>query len=170
MSNMTKKWRHFGVCLLYCSAVSQTQWLLWTLTGSETQHSESACGTCVHECVWIVQELCESRGGHPRLSVLMSLLVSVDVKNYWTMFRHWSQLVPQLTSEDIKHQLIIWVCVYIYMCTYACVCACVLDSTTNSDSVCSDNRSSILKSTPTKYWKTYTKSLYLCRSSLMQGS
>ena len=30
----------------------------------------------------IVQELCESRGGHPELSVLTSLLVSVDVKNY----------------------------------------------------------------------------------------
>ena len=32
--------------------------------------------------VLIVQELCESRGGRPGLSVLTSLLVSVDVKNY----------------------------------------------------------------------------------------
>ena len=33
--------------------------------------------------IWlIVQELCESRGGRPELSVLTSLLVSVDVKNY----------------------------------------------------------------------------------------
>ena len=31
--------------------------------------------------VVIVQELCESRGGRPELSVLTSLLVSVDVKN-----------------------------------------------------------------------------------------
>ena len=31
---------------------------------------------------FIVQELCESRGGHPGLSVLTSLLVSVDVKIY----------------------------------------------------------------------------------------
>ena len=31
---------------------------------------------------FIVQELCESRGGRPGLSVLISLLVSVDVKNY----------------------------------------------------------------------------------------
>ena len=31
---------------------------------------------------FIVQELCESRGGLPGLSVLTSLLVSVDVKNY----------------------------------------------------------------------------------------
>ena len=30
----------------------------------------------------IVQELCESRGGRPGLSVLTSLLVSLDVKNY----------------------------------------------------------------------------------------
>ena len=30
----------------------------------------------------IVQELCESRGGRPGLSVLTSLLASVDVKNY----------------------------------------------------------------------------------------
>ena len=30
----------------------------------------------------IVQELCESRGGRPGLSVLTSLMVSVDVKQY----------------------------------------------------------------------------------------
>ena len=53
---------------------------------------------------FIVQELCESRGGCPGLSDLTSLLVSVDVKNYWTVLRHWSQLVPNMsmTSEDIK--------------------------------------------------------------------
>ena len=33
-------------------------------------------------CRHIVQELCESRGGRPGLSVLTSLLVSVDVKLY----------------------------------------------------------------------------------------
>ena len=32
--------------------------------------------------IFIVQELCESRGGCPGLSVLTSLLVSMDVKNY----------------------------------------------------------------------------------------
>ena len=40
---------------------------------------------CVCVCVYIyiiVQELCESRGGRPGLSVLTSLLVSVDVKIY----------------------------------------------------------------------------------------
>ena len=35
--------------------------------------------SCVKD---IVQELCESRGGRPELSVLTSLLVSVDVKIY----------------------------------------------------------------------------------------
>ena len=34
------------------------------------------------QSTFIVQELCESRGGRPGLSVLTSLLVSVDVKNY----------------------------------------------------------------------------------------
>ena len=32
--------------------------------------------------MYIVQELCESRGGRPGLCVLTSLLVSVDVKLY----------------------------------------------------------------------------------------
>ena len=37
----------------------------------------------------IVQELCESRGGRPGLPVLMSLTVSVDVKQHGTMHTHW---------------------------------------------------------------------------------
>ena len=51
----------------------------------------------------IVQELCESRGGRPGLSVLTSLLVSVDVKNYWTVLRHWSQLVPNMSTDIWGH-------------------------------------------------------------------
>ena len=46
-----------------------------------------------------VQELCESRGGRPGLSVLTSLLVSVDVKQHRTVLQHWSQFVPN-TSTD----------------------------------------------------------------------
>ena len=53
----------------------------------------------------IVQELCESRGGRPGLSVLTSLLVSVDVKLYRT--GHSFSLRCQLTSEDINHHFII---------------------------------------------------------------
>ena len=47
----------------------------------------------------IVQELCESRGGRPGLSVLTSLLVSVDVKIYCTVLRHWSKLVPNMSTD-----------------------------------------------------------------------
>ena len=56
-----------------------------------------------HAQVFIVQELCESRGGRPGLSVLTSLLVSVDVKNYWTVLRHWSQLVPNMLNDIWGH-------------------------------------------------------------------
>ena len=59
-----------------------------------------------HSCLIysvIVQELCESRGGRPGLSVLTSLLVSVDVKNYWTVLRHWSQLVPNVSTDMWGH-------------------------------------------------------------------
>ena len=58
---------------------------------------------------FIVQELCESRGGRPGLSVLTSLLVSVDVRIIEPCFGigHNLSLICQLTTEDIKHQLII---------------------------------------------------------------
>ena len=52
---------------------------------------------------FIVQELCEGRGGRPGLSVLTSLLVSVDVKIYWTMLRHWSQLFPNMSTDTWGH-------------------------------------------------------------------
>ena len=51
-----------------------------------------------------VQELCESRGGRPALSVLMSLTVSVDVKQHWTMLRHWSQFVPNMSTDIRGHE------------------------------------------------------------------
>ena len=51
----------------------------------------------------IVQELCESRGGRPGLSVLTSLLVSVDVNIYRTVLRHWSQLVPNMSNDICGH-------------------------------------------------------------------
>ena len=52
----------------------------------------------------IVQELCESRGGCPGLFVLTNLMVFVDVKQYWTMLTHCSQLVPN-ASTDIRGHL-----------------------------------------------------------------
>ena len=58
----------------------------------------------------IVQELCESGGGRPGLSVLTSLLVSVDVTDYIAPcfgIGHNLSLICLMTSEDIKHQFII---------------------------------------------------------------
>ena len=52
---------------------------------------------------YIVQELCENRGSRPGLSVLTSLLASVDVKLYWTVLRHWSQLVPNMSADIWGH-------------------------------------------------------------------
>ena len=45
-------------------------------------HCRGQKGPCFQFVLIIVQELCESRGGHPGLSVLTSLLVSVDIKLY----------------------------------------------------------------------------------------
>ena len=50
-----------------------------------------------------VQELCESWGGRPGLSVLMSLTVSVDVKQHWTVLQHWSQFVPNMSTDIQGH-------------------------------------------------------------------
>ena len=44
------------------------------------------------------QEVCESRGGRPGLSVLMSLTVSVDVK------QHWSQFAPNMSTYIRGHE------------------------------------------------------------------
>ena len=52
---------------------------------------------------FIVQELCESRGGRPGLSVLTSLMISMDVKQCWTMLMHWSQFVPDMLTDIRGH-------------------------------------------------------------------
>ena len=54
-----------------------------------------------------VPELCESRGGRPGLSVLMSLTVSVDVKQHWTMLRHWSQFVSNMSTDIPGHETLL---------------------------------------------------------------
>ena len=48
---------------------------------------------CCHHSSGAVWE----SSGRPGLSVLTSLLASVDVKIYWTVLRHWSQLVPNMS-------------------------------------------------------------------------
>ena len=50
-----------------------------------------------------VQELCKSRGGHPGLPVLMSLMVCVDVKQHWILLTHWSQFVPNMSTDIREH-------------------------------------------------------------------
>ena len=62
-----------------------------------------------HSTHIIVQELCDSRGGRPGLSVLTNLLVSVDVKHVEPCFGIdlSLSLICQPTSEDIKHRFII---------------------------------------------------------------
>ena len=54
-----------------------------------------------------VQELCESWGGRPGLSVLMSLTLSVDVKQHWTVLRHWSQFVPNMSTDIRGHEALL---------------------------------------------------------------
>ena len=51
-----------------------------------------------------VQELCESRGGRHGLSVIMSLTVSVDVKQHSTVLRHRSQFVPDMSTDIREHK------------------------------------------------------------------
>ena len=60
--------------------------------------------TCRWQQLRELRELCESRGGRPGLSVLMSLTVSVDVKQHWTMLRHWSQFVPNMSTDIRGHE------------------------------------------------------------------
>ena len=70
------------------------EWMNSTLSGQR--------GTCLTSLA-VVQELCESRGVRPGLSVLTSLLVFVDVKLYWTMLTHWFQLVPDMSTDIPGH-------------------------------------------------------------------
>ena len=52
----------------------------WNKSSLDIKHDMREAGMGVVHT--IVQELCESRGGRPGLSVLTSLMVSVDVKRY----------------------------------------------------------------------------------------
>ena len=64
---------------------------------------------CIYIWWWmdIVQELCESRGGHPGLSVLTRFPWTQRFIEPCFGIGHNLSLICQLTSEDIKHQLII---------------------------------------------------------------
>ena len=59
------------------------EWCEYYPDGRNIALMHARINTCVSPTsLIIVQELCESRGGRPGLSVLTSLLVSVDVKIY----------------------------------------------------------------------------------------
>ena len=79
-------------------AANQRPVLSQQLVGSLVKPKKSS------SCPSRVQELCEGRGGRPGLSVLMSLTVSVDVKQHWTMLRHWSQFVPNMSTDIRGHE------------------------------------------------------------------
>ena len=76
----------------FCFTVEETVWTimkdahLFFHTATKRCDTGVFPGTVNHEdaatTLFIVQELCESRGGRPGLSVLTSFLVSVDVKIY----------------------------------------------------------------------------------------
>ena len=70
------------VCVCVCVCVSTFQPGILTGWGSEGVKTGSDKSRFYASFNCIVQELCESGGGRPGLSVLTSLLVSVDVKNY----------------------------------------------------------------------------------------
>ena len=95
----------FQQCLVGGFAVQKTPAII--TRAQDTTHSTSTSWRwkrCPPLSASIVQELCESPGGHPGLSILPSFLVSVDVKLYWTMLQHWSQLVPNMSTDIQGHQ------------------------------------------------------------------
>ena len=69
------------------------------------RHPRTWSCTSSSSCTRIrVQELCESQNGRPGLPVLMSLMVSVDVKQHWTVLRHCSQFVPDMLTNIQGHE------------------------------------------------------------------
>ena len=57
---------------------AESAWRLCNDSPDSANKTEKCCSFIYH----IVQELCDSQGGRPRMSVLTSFLASVDVKIY----------------------------------------------------------------------------------------
>ena len=74
------------------------RFLLFTKCGTSEICTQQVTELELHPFQIWVQQLCESQGGCPGLSVLMSLMVSMDVKQYWTVLWHWSQFVPNMST------------------------------------------------------------------------
>ena len=69
----------FCCCRCCCCCCSSLNLVVFTIIPTRTKWSITPKTTIAF---YRVQELCESRGGRPGLSVLMSLTVSVDVKQH----------------------------------------------------------------------------------------
>ena len=81
-----------------------SMWFLWTLRNmKKREEKKREEGLKKKKNVPSTAPVHHRRGGRPGLSVLTSLLVSVDVKLYWTMLRHWSQLVPNMSTDIWGH-------------------------------------------------------------------
>ena len=81
----------------------------YTLNTTDNTSCDGKQNKTAYYQMFRVQELCESRGGRPGLSILMSLTVSVDVKQNRTVFGvgHNLSLICQPTSADMKLYIII---------------------------------------------------------------
>ena len=110
----TLTWRHrCGVTSICDDAGRCTPFLSIPTFTDKTKTKNERSLQCFCFVFIRVQELCESRGGRPGLSVLMSLTVSVDVKQHWTVHRHWSQFVPNMSTdirghEALHHHTMFW--------------------------------------------------------------
>ena len=77
---MTKAQGTYGWwCQVHALSIHSNHKKNWIKQRRLCGHTKTELASCSHS---IVQELCESRGGRPGLSVVTSLLVSMDIKNY----------------------------------------------------------------------------------------
>ena len=91
-------WPEWSHCIIYTNLASASR-VFWHFLSTCRQQRErlSEKLSASQSGAALVQELCESRGGRPGLSVLTSLLVSEDVNLYWTM------LVPDMSTDIRGH-------------------------------------------------------------------
>ena len=90
------------LCLSYCTLHVTLSILFRVCARHSIFYVSFTCyyfGRLVCSCLQ-ARELCTSRG----LSVITSFVVSVDVKQYWTILTHWSQLVSNMSADIRGHQ------------------------------------------------------------------
>ena len=76
----------------------------YTLNTTDNTSCDGKQNKTAYYQMFRVQELCESRGGRPGLSILMSLTVSVDIKQNRTVLWRWSQFVPNMSTNICGHE------------------------------------------------------------------